>query len=573
MGVTYVTLAPEHPLVSSITTPEQKEAVDKYVAETSARSDLDRTAAKEKTGVFTGGYVLHPISGDRVPVWVGDYVLGGYGTGAVMAVPAHDTRDFEFAKAFDLDIKWVVKPTEGELNTEEAFTEPGIAFNSGDFDGLETAKCKDAVTSKLKEMDKGGAQITYKLRDWVFSRQRYWGEPIPIYFPVDFPEGVDPLSQDPKEEGCEHTIRFDQPIPVDEADLPLELPYMEDFKPGDDPAGCLARAKDWRYFQKDGKWFSRETNTMPQWAGSCWYYLRFLNPSNSEEAFSKKDDKEWMPVDLYVGGAEHAVLHLLYARFWHQLLFDEGYTIHPEPFQKLVHQGMILGSDGEKMSKSRGNVVNPDDIVSTQGGDALRMYEMFMGPLEAVKPWQTSQVQGVVRFQNKVYNLVNTAVANKVTEMDRETTKILHKTMKKVTEDIESMSFNTAIAAMMVLANHLQSLNEKVPLEAVEKLTLMVSPFAPHLGEECWSILGNTESLAYHPWVQYDEELCVDDEITMGVQVNGKARGEITIPADADQDVAMAAAQEVDKVKNQLDGKEIKKVIYVPGRILNIIAK
>ncbi|KAL3902502.1 MAG: hypothetical protein SGILL_010799 [Bacillariaceae sp.] len=312
---------------------------------------------------------------------------------------------------------------------------------------------------------------------------------------------------------------------------------------------------------------------MPQWAGSCWYYFRFLDPENTDAAFSKQIDKEWMPVDLYVGGAEHAVLHLLYARFWHQVLFDLEYTEHPEPFQKLVHQGMILGSDGEKMSKSRGNVVNPDDIVVDQGADALRMYEMFMGPLEAVKPWQTSQVAGVVRFQNKLYNVVKTAAENKESEMDEETTRLLHKTMKKVSEDIESMSFNTAISAMMVLTNHLQSLKEKVPLEAAEKLALMVSPFAPHLGEECWSILGNKESLAYHPWVEFDEELCIDNEITMGVQVNGKARGEITIPAEADQDTAMAAAQEVEKVKNQIEGKDIKKIIYVPGRILNIIAK
>ncbi|KAG7346694.1 leucyl-tRNA synthetase [Nitzschia inconspicua] len=573
MGVTYVTLAPEHPLVSALTTPEQKEAVDKYVAETSSRSDLDRTSSKEKTGVFTGGYVTHPLSGEKVPVWVGDYVLGSYGTGAVMAVPAHDSRDFEFAKAFDLEIKWVVKPKEGELNEEEAFTEPGVSMNSGEFDGMTTDKCKEAVTKKLEENNKGGAKITYKLRDWVFSRQRYWGEPIPIYFPVDFPKGVDAKTQNPASDGCEHTIRYDQPIPVDEADLPLELPLMEDFKPGDDPAGCLARAKDWRYFEKDGKWFARETNTMPQWAGSCWYYLRFLDPKNNNEAFSKQADKDWMPVDLYVGGAEHAVLHLLYARFWHQVLFDLGYTEHPEPFQKLVHQGMILGSDGEKMSKSRGNVVNPDDIVTDQGADALRLYEMFMGPLEAVKPWQTSQVAGVVRFQNKVYNVVKVAAENNETEMDVETTRLLHKTMKKVTEDIKSMSFNTAISAMMVLTNHLQTLKEKVPLEAAEKLSLMVSPFAPHLGEECWSILGNTESLAYHPWVEYDETLCVDDEITMGVQVNGKARGEITIPADADEETAMAAAKEVDRVMNQIEGKEIKKIIYVPGRILNIIAK
>ena len=574
MGVTYVTLAPEHPLVSSITTQDQKDEVDKYVAETSSRSDMDRTSSKEKTGVFTGGYVLHPISGERIPVWVGDYVLGSYGTGAVMAVPAHDTRDFEFAEKFGLDIKWVVKPKNKDLNKEEAYTDPGVAMESGeDFDGLATEECKAAVTKKLEDLKKGGAQITYKLRDWVFSRQRYWGEPIPIYFPVDFPEGVDSSTQDPTDDGCEHTIRYDKPIAVEEKDLPLELPYMENFEPGDDPAGCLARAKDWRYFQNDGKWFARETNTMPQWAGSCWYYFRFLDPKNNDEAFSKLVDKTWMPVDLYVGGAEHAVLHLLYARFWHQVLYDLGYTEHPEPFQKLVHQGMILGSDGEKMSKSRGNVVNPDDIVTDQGADALRMYEMFMGPLEAVKPWQTSQVAGVVRFQNKLYNVVNTSVQSKTVEMDEETTRLLHKTMKKVTEDIDSMSFNTAISALMVLTNHLQSLKENVPLEAVEKLVLMVSPFAPHLGEECWSILGHTESLAYHPWVEFDEELCVDNEITMGVQVNGKARGEITIPADADEDTAVAAAKDVSRVQAQLEGKDVKKIIYVPGRILNIIAK
>jgi len=573
MGVTYVTLAPEHPLVSAITTDEQREQVDAYVQETSSRSDLDRTSSKEKTGVFTGAHAIHPISGEPIPVWVGDYVLGSYGTGAVMAVPAHDARDFEFAQQFGLPLEWVVQPKKGDLDKEQAFTEPGIAMNSGEFDGLTTAKCKKAITNKLKEMDKGGPQITYKLRDWVFSRQRYWGEPIPIYFPVDFPEGVDPSTQDPKDDGCDHTIRYDQPIPVADEDLPLNLPHMENFQPGDDPAGCLARAKDWRYFQEDGKWFARETNTMPQWAGSCWYYLRYMDPKNKEMAFSAKDDNDWMPVDLYVGGAEHAVLHLLYARFWHQVLFDLGFTKHPEPFQKLVHQGMILGSDGEKMSKSRGNVINPDDIVTAQGGDALRMYEMFMGPLEAVKPWQTEQVSGVVRFQNKLYNVVRTATEHKSTSMDDETTKILHKTMKKVTEDIESMSFNTAISAMMVLTNHLQSLKEKVPLEAVEKLALMVSPFAPHLGEECWSMLGHEESLAYHPWVEFDEALCVDDEISIGVQVNGKARGEITIPADADQDTAMAAAQEVDKIQNQLEDKNIVKVIYVQGRILNIIAK
>jgi leucyl-tRNA synthetase len=575
MGVTYVTLAPEHPLVAEVTTDENQTVVQAYVDEASNRSDMDRTADKEKTGVFTGGYCLHPLTGQRIPLWVGDYVLGSYGTGAVMAVPAHDVRDFAFAQKYDLPIEWVVDGVDGvEVDKEEAFTDHGLSINSGDdFNGLTTEEAKAAVTKKLEDGGMGGARVTYKLRDWVFSRQRYWGEPIPIYFPVDFPKDVDPASQNPSEEGCEHTIRYDQAIPVDEADLPLKLPQLDDYQPGDNPEGCLARAKDWRYFQQDGKWFARETNTMPQWAGSCWYYLRFTDPKNSEQAFSAKADEDWMPVDLYVGGAEHAVLHLLYARFWHQVLFDLGYTKAPEPFQKLVHQGMILGSDGEKMSKSRGNVVNPDDIVSAQGSDALRMYEMFMGPLEAVKPWQTSQVSGVVRFIQRVYNVVSTATEHRKTDMDEETLRIMHKTMKKVTSDIETMSFNTAISALMVYTNHLQSLGDNVPLEAVENLTVMVSPFAPHLGEECWSMLGHKESLAYNPWVQYDEELCVDDTVSIGVQVNGKARGSITIAADADEDVAISLAKEVERVQVQLEGKDIKKVIYVPGRILNLIAK
>jgi leucyl-tRNA synthetase len=358
-GVTYLTLAPEHPLVSMVTTPDQKTAVDAYVATTASRSDLDRTASKEKTGVFTGGYAIHPLTNEMVPIWISDYVLGSYGTGAVMAVPAHDERDFEFASKFGLDVKWVVGPAvDGssstsdngeETPTDVAFTDYGVNINSGEYDGMTTIDAKKAITNKLKEISSGGPKITYKLRDWVFSRQRYWGEPIPIYFPVDFPEGVNPMDVDPKVDECEHTIRYDLPIPVAESELPLVLPEMEDFSPGDDPAGCLARAKSWRYFQRDGKWFARETNTMPQWAGSCWYYFRFLDPKNDDMAFSPELDEDWMPVDLYVGGAEHAVLHLLYARFWHQVLYDLGYTKHPEPFQKLVHQGMILGSDGEKV--------------------------------------------------------------------------------------------------------------------------------------------------------------------------------------------------------------------------------
>ena len=372
MGVTYVTLAPEHPLVDQLTTDDCKEEVEAYVKETSSKSDLDRTANKEKTGVFTGSYATHPLSGEQIPIWVGDYVLGSYGTGAVMAVPAHDDRDYEFATKYDLPMKIVVEPKNAKDAVdiaEGAFTKEGVCINSDDdLNGLTTAKAKKAITFKLKEVNKGGPKVTYKLRDWVFSRQRYWGEPIPIYFPVTFPDGVDPTSVDPKND-CEHTICYDQPIPVDESELPLELPYMEDFQPGDDPAGCLARAKEWRYFQKDGQWFARETNTMPQWAGSCWYYFRYLNPGNSNEAFSKQDDNDWMPVDLYVGGAEHAVLHLLYARFWHQVLFDLGYTKHPEPFQKLIHQGMILGADGEKVNTTTHHIIKNNMYLNIFSGN------------------------------------------------------------------------------------------------------------------------------------------------------------------------------------------------------------
>lgn len=572
MGVTYVTLAPEHPLISKIlsTSPSNAPQIQEYIQITSSKSDLERTANKEKTGCFTGVYASHPLTGEAIPIWISDYVLSTYGTGAVMAVPCHDERDFEFADIYGLEKKVVI---DGDAEEEGAFTGEGTLVNSGEFDGLTSKKAKEAIADKLEEMKCGKAVTTFKLRDWVFSRQRYWGEPIPIYFPVELADGVDPNTVDLRVDDVDHTINFNKPIPVDEADLPLELPQMDDFKPGTDPAGCLARAKEWRYFQKDDKWYARETNTMPQWAGSCWYYLRFVDMKNDKQAFSPEMDQSWMPVDLYIGGAEHAVLHLLYARFWHMVLYDLGFTKHKEPFQKLVHQGMILGTDGEKMSKSRGNVINPDEIVNTQGGDALRLYEMFMGPLDAVKPWQTSQVAGVVRFQNKVYNLVQSYTQQDGEgDMDEETEKILHKTMKKVTNDIEILSFNTAISALMVLTNHLQSLTLK-PKSAIEKLVLMTSPFAPHLGEECWEMIGNTNTLAYHPWVEYEEALCIDDKVKIGVQVNGKVRGQIEIAKDADQDVAFGEAMAVEKVKGYVEGKDVKKIIYVPGRIMNIVAK
>jgi leucyl-tRNA synthetase len=564
MGVTYVVLAPEHPLVAKITTAENKAAVDEYVARSARRSDRDRTAVvKEKTGAPTGALAVHPITGEKVPVWVADYVLGGYGTGAVMAVPGHDERDFAFAKAFGLPIVEVVSP-DGALHGDlaEAYVDDGVSVRSGEFSGLKTPECKKAVVRRLAELGRGGAVVSYKLRDWVFSRQRYWGEPIPIYFPIEL---EDP-SGDPRK-GAKHTIRYDQPIAVDPHELPLRLPDLVDFRPGDDPAGPLARAVDWRFFQKDGRWYARETNTMPQWAGSCWYYLRFLDPKNPDEAFSTEAYDAWMPVDLYVGGAEHAVLHLLYARFWHKVLFDIGRVKHPEPFMKLVHQGMILGEDNEKMSKSRGNVVNPDDIVKAHGADVLRLYEMFMGPLEAVKPWQKAQIQGVVRFRDRLWAVCQRPVVDAIGD---ETRRLVHKTIRKVTKDLEAMAFNTAISAMMVLVNHLTALPE-LPREAAEALVLLVSPFAPHVAEDLWAKLGHAESLARAPWPTWDEALCVEDEVEMAVQVNGKVRGKVKLSRTAPEDEARAAALAAEGVAPYTDGKTVKKFVYVPGKIVNLV--
>ena len=635
MGATYAVLAPEHALATKIATKEQLAAVEKYIATTSRKSDRDRTAiVKEKTGVATGACAIHPLSGARIPIWIADYVIGGYGTGAVMAVPAHDTRDFAFARAMNLPIVEVVSP-DGVLHDKlpHAYTEEGTTVNSGEFNGLSTADAKRAIVEKLASIGHGRSRITFKLRDWVFSRQRYWGEPIPVYFPVDVEPGVDPRK------GGAHTIHYDQPIAVEESELPLRLPELEDFRPGDDPAGPLARAADWRFFQKDGKWFARETNTMPQWAGSCWYYLRFTDPGSDAEPWSEAAYDAWMPVDLYVGGAEHAVLHLLYARFWHKVLFDIGKVKHPEPFMKLVHQGMILGeiehtlyseeSTGEpvsaehavenpgagddgppfidkrtqaplkskrvpedqiekrgahlflkdheapvrvasqafKMSKARGNVVNPDDVVRAHGADALRLYEMFMGPLEAVKPWQMAQISGVVRFRDRVWALIHKPIEDAI---DDETKRLLHKTIKKVTADIQSMSFNTAISAMMVLVNHFGE-HKTTPREAITALTQLIAPFTPHLGEELWRRLGHEKSLAYEPWPTFDEALCVDDQIEMAVQVNGKVRGRVTLPRTASEADARTAALAAEGVAAYTDGKTLKKFIYVPGKIVNLV--
>ncbi|MCB9590400.1 MAG: class I tRNA ligase family protein, partial [Polyangiaceae bacterium] len=548
--------------------------------------------------------------------------------GAIMAVPAHDQRDFEFAKAFDLPIVKVVSHPDDPEELSAATPEYGTAINSGQFDGQPTAEMKKNIVAWLAEQGLGTAKVNFKLRDWVFSRQRYWGEPIPVYFPVE-------TQGDPRK-GDAFEIDYKTPIAVEESELPLRLPDLDDYHPGD-PQGPLVKALEWRFFQKDGKWFARETNTMPQWAGSCWYYLRYLDPHNEEEIFSQQAYDDWMPVDLYVGGAEHAVLHLLYARFWHKVLFDCGVVKHAEPFQKLVHQGMILGQafrwyavldgdgklvqalagtdsrvekdaesgelsfDGkpveerwvtpadvksaggkpmhpehgvelalvtEKMAKSRGNVVNPDVVVEEHGADSLRAYEMFMGPLEQVKPWQTSGIQGVRRWLDRVYALGEREVVD--AEMELETAKLVHRTVKKLGEDIDALRLNTAVSAMMILTNHLTGLTV-LPRAALERLVLILSPFAPHLSEELWEKLGHQPSVANVAWPEFDPALCEDDEVEIAVQVLGKVRGRVMLPKDASEDDARAAALADEHVQRSIAGKPVKKLIYRPGKIINFI--
>jgi leucyl-tRNA synthetase len=575
-GATYVVLAPEHPLVAELTAPEKRAEVQAYVEATRKKSDIDRSdMTKTKTGVALGAFAINPCNGDRLPIWIGDYVIGTYGTGAVMAVPAHDERDHAFAKTYGLPIVQVIAPADGtSIDVQAAaFTDDnGVAHKQRCEppipDGTPADEVRLKITAWLASKGHGEARVTYKLRDWVFSRQRYWGEPIPIYFPVDG-EG------DPRATDAKYTIRYDQPIAVEESELPLRLPELEDFRPGQDPAGPLARVPEWRFFQREGKWFARETNTMPQWAGSCWYYLRFLDPRNDAQIFSQESYDAWMPVDLYVGGSEHAVLHLLYARFWHKVLFDLGIVKHAEPFKKLVHQGMILGENNEKMSKARGNVVNPDDVVKSHGADALRLYEMFMGPLEAVKPWQTSGIEGVARFLDRAWNVCTGKITDDAAAYDDATRRLVHKSIKKVTDDIDAMRFNTAISQMMILVKHLGAL-PAAPREAAKTLALLVSPFAPHLGEEVWQRLGGAKSLAHEPWPTYDAVLVKDDVVEIGVQVNGKLRGVVQLAVNADEATARAAALSEPKVQAQISqaesqGKGLKKLVYVPGKIINVI--
>ena len=632
-GATYMVLAPEHPLVDSLTVPSQKEHVKTYRDQTSRKSDLERTdLAKSKTGVFTGSFAQNPVNGAQIPIWIADYVLSGYGTGAIMAVPAHDERDYEFAQTFGLNIVTVVKPSEAwliktgstrEILTE-AYSEMGEVIASGEFDGLDSLTCKAKITDWLAAKGLGQKRIHYKLRDWLFSRQRYWGEPFPLLHEID--------------QAGNPTGRID---PVDFADLPLQLPELEDYKPSGRPEAPLGKATDWVSVTKNGRSYRRELNTMPQWAGSCWYYLRYIDPKNPIAFLDKEEEKHWMPVDLYVGGAEHAVLHLMYSRFWHKLLFDRGHVSHAEPFQKLVNQGMILGETeftgfqdngawvsakevdfdggvgrikrsqkeidkvrlveeqvekkGEffvlkdngdiridarayKMSKSRGNVINPDEVVSAFGADSLRLYEMFMGPLEATKPWSMRGVEGVFRFLGRVWRLFVDERAESVAlspavnsdPADKETLRLLHKTIQKVTDDLDGMRFNTAISAMMEYTNHLTPMATK-SREALEPFVLLLAPYAPHLAEEMWSLLGHKTTLAYAPWPIADKTLLVADTIEIPVQIAGKVRARISVPPGLSHDALQAAALADPKIQAQLAGKTIKKAIIVLDKMVNLV--
>ncbi len=654
-GATYMVIAPEHPFVDVITTPAQKAAVQEYCEAAARKSDLDRTdLAKEKTGVFTGAYAINPVNNEKIPIWISDYVLISYGTGAIMAVPAHDERDFEFAKKFDLPIIQVVarsieeefiinhaaefandesvgnvacpgymgfyivrdsnRPKEGweefaadrqyrrvDLPNgtrlyavpheggaedirrffavepeyldivhepefmkdpkativrplEEAFIADGYAVNSGPFNGLPTAEFKEKITAWLAERGQGRKAVNYKLRDWLFSRQRYWGEPFPILHTED-----------------------GRVIGLSENELPLRLPEVADYRPPGTGESPLAKATDWvNVTLPDGTKAKRETNTMPQWAGSCWYYLRYLDPKNSQRGWDPAQEKYWMPVDLYIGGAEHAVLHLLYSRFWHKFLYDLGYVSTKEPFRKLINQGMILGEDGQKMSKSRGNVVNPDRVVEEYGADSVRLYEMFMGPLEAIKPWSMRDMQGVSRFLQKTWRVVvdeetgGLASAVKEAEPDEETARLLHQTIHKVGGDIETFGFNTAISAMMIFVNHLAKQDVR-PRSVVESFVLLVAPFAPHIAEELWQRLGHRESLAYQPWPKYEEEVAREKQIELPVQINGKVRDRILVPADSDEEQVKARALAGEKVVAALAGKSPRKVIVVKGKMVSIV--
>ena len=551
-GASYVVLAPEQELVDQLTTSEHKAEVEKYKEEASRRSDLERTDLnKDKTGVFTGSYVINPVNGEKLPIWISDYVLASYGTGAVMAVPSGDQRDYDFATKFDLPIKPVI---EGTDVSEGAFDGDGKHINSGFLDGLNIADAKQKMIDWLEEHDAGHKKVNYRLRDWIFSRQRYWGEPIPV---IHWDDGTTSL------------------VPEDE--LPLELPKTDNIEPSGTGESPLANVEDWvNVYDENGRHGLRETNTMPQWAGSSWYWLRYTDPHNDKEFASKEALDYWSPVDLYVGGAEHAVLHLLYARFWHKVLYDLGLVPTKEPFMKLVNQGMILGSNHEKMSKSKGNVVNPDDIVDQYGADTLRLYEMFMGPLEESVPWDEKGLHGANKWVQRVWRLLmddNNHLRDRVSTFnDGKLTKIYNQTVKKVTEDYERMHFNTAISQLMVFVNEAYKVDD-LPVEYMKGFVKMIAPIMPHMAEELWSQFGESDTITYQPWPTYDPKALVEDEVEMIVQVNGKVRAKIKMAKDTDRDEAQQLALANEHVKKFTDGKDIKKVIVVPNKIVNIVAK
>ncbi|KGR78430.1 leucine--tRNA ligase [Ureibacillus sinduriensis] len=552
-GATYCVLAPEHKLVNEITTADQRGAVEAYLEKVKMKSDLERTdLAKEKTGVFTGAFAVNPINGKEIPIWIADYVLASYGTGAIMAVPAHDERDYEFAKEFGLEI---IPVLDGGDIEKEAYTGDGPHINSDFLNGLNKA---DGISNAIKWLETNGVgekKITYRLRDWLFSRQRYWGEPIPVIH---------------WEDGTMTTI------PVNE--LPLELPKTSNIRPSGTGESPLANIDEWVNVvdPATGKKGRRETNTMPQWAGSSWYFLRYIDPKNDEAIADEELLKRWLPVDIYIGGAEHAVLHLLYARFWHKVLYDLGVVPTKEPFQRLFNQGMILGEGNEKMSKSKGNVVNPDDIVSTHGADTLRLYEMFMGPLDASVAWSTNGLDGARRFLDRIWRLYTTeegALSEKVqTSSDTTLEKSYHQTVKKVTDDYEHLRFNTAISQMMVFINDCYKA-QVFPTEYAEGFVKLLAPIAPHVAEELWEILGHTGTLTYEEWPTFDESKLVDDEVEVVVQVNGKLRAKVKVAKDVSREQLEEVAKADEKVLEFTEGKQIVKVIAVPGKLVNIVVK
>ncbi|MFO9689794.1 leucine--tRNA ligase [Weissella confusa] len=549
-GATYLVLSPEHALVSEVVSDDQKEAIEAFKKSIASKSDLERTDLnKDKAGVFTGAYAINPMNGEELPIWIGDYVLASYGTGAIMAVPAHDTRDYEFAKKYDLPMRQVLAG--GDI-AEEAYTGDGEHINSGFLDGMGKQEAIEKAIAWLEEQGVGHKQVNYRLRDWIFSRQRYWGEPIPV---IHWEDG-------------EKTL-----VPEDQ--LPLRLPEVDNIMPSGTGESPLVNVDDWvNVVDENGRKGKRETNTMPQWAGSSWYYLRYMDPHNDKEIVSPEAEAYWKNVDLYIGGAEHAVLHLLYARFWHKVLYDLGVVHTKEPFQKLANQGMILGENHEKMSKSKGNVVNPDDVVEEYGADTLRLYEMFMGPLEQSIAWSEDGLAGSRRWLDRVWRLFiddEDKLRDHITTVnDHKLDKIYNETVKKVTEDYEGLRFNTAISQMMIFINEAYKA-ENLPVEYVEGFIKLLNPIAPHMTEELWSFLHKDESVTYQPWPTFDEAALVEDEIEIVLQVNGKVRGRLTIPADADREKMTELAIADEAVQKQLDGGQPKKVIAVPGKLVNVV--